>query len=173
MAYRAICCSWNFGSTTVKVFSLISIFALLALASTGHTESVYKLKDESGATVYSDRPDLKGTTNTGTVELAPGPSVEEQQAAKQKARQMETKAEQMRQSRMDEERQRKAEQDKGSSVVEETEAVGVGTADDRRLRDPKTRIPVESRDGEEHPIYEPGKAPPVHITPIPRPRPSR
>ena len=153
----------------MKVFSLILIFALWAFASTGHTESVYKLKDESGATVYSDRPDLKGTTNTGSVELAPGPSVEEQQAAKQKVRQMETKAEQMRQSRMDEEQQRKAERDEASSAVEETEAIGVGTADDRRLRDPKTRIPVESRDGGEHPIYEPGKAPPVHVVPRPRP----
>lgn len=157
----------------MKMFSLISIIALSAFTTTGQTESVYKLKDESGTTVYSDRPDLRGTTNTGTVELAPGPSAEQQRAAEQKVQRMETESEQMRQSRIDKEQQRNAEQDKGSSVVEDTEAIGVGTADDNRLRDPKTRIPVESRDGGEHPIYEPGKAPPVHVAPRPRPRAGR
>lgn len=66
----------------MKNSSLILIAALFALTATGHTESVYKLKDESGGTVYSDRPELQGTTNVDTVKLAPGPSAEEQQAAK-------------------------------------------------------------------------------------------
>jgi len=153
---------------TVKNVSLILIVLLLAYAAMGHAESVYKLKDESGATVYSDRPDLQGTTNAGTVKLTPGPSVEEQQAAEQKVERMETKSEEMRQSRMEKEQQRNAEQGKNTAAVEETEASGVGVVDTRRLRDPKTRIPVESPDGGEHPIYEPGKGRPVHIAPRPR-----
>jgi len=154
----------------VKNNSLILIVVLLAYTAVGHSESVYKLKDESGATVYSDRPDLQGTTNAGTVKLTPGPSAEEQQAAEQKVQRMNSKSEEMRQSRMDKEQQRNAEQDKNTAAVEEMEASGVGTVDDRRLRDPKTRIPVESPDGLGHPIYEPGKGRPVHIAPRPRAR---
>ena len=154
----------------VKNLSLILIVLLPAYSALGHAESVYRLKDESGATVYSDRPDLQGTTNAGTVELNPGPSAEEQQAAEQKVERMEKKSEEMRQSRMEKEQQRNAEQDKNAAAVEEMGASGVRTVDGRRLRDPKARIPVESPDGGEHPIYEPGTGRPVHIAPRPRAR---
>ena len=154
----------------MKNSALILITALFALAATGHTESVYKLKDESGGTVYSDRPDLQGTSNVGTVKLAPGPSAEQQEAAKQKVQQMEQSSEEMRQSRIDNEQQRKLEQKKDTAAVEEIESSGVGVDDDYRRRDPKARIPMESPDGGEHPIYEPNKGRPVHIAPRPMPR---
>jgi TolA-binding protein len=157
----------------VKNSSLILITALFALTATGHTESVYKLKDESGGTVYSDRPELQGTTNVDTVKLAPGPSAEEQQAAKQKVQRMEKSSEEMRQSRINNEQQRKLEQNKETATVEKIESSGVCVDDDYRRRDPKARIPMESPDGEEHPVYEPGKERPVHIAPRPRPRAGR
>ena len=152
----------------LKNIVLVSNLAMLVFVTTGHAETVYKLKDESGATVYSDRPNLQGTTNAGTVDLPPGPSAEEQQAAVQRVRHMQSKSEEMRQIREDKEQERNAEQDKTTPVVQ-IEASGSSTVDDRRL-DPKTRIPVETPGGGEHPIYEPGKGPPVHVAPRPRPR---
>ena len=135
------------------------------LAATGQAESVYKLKDASGATVYSDRPNLPGTTQAGTVELAPGPSAEQQQAADERMRQMGSDADRLRQSRLDREHERQTETTRSSGTVEEVESSAVGLADRRRWRDPKRRIPVESPQGGEHPIYEPGRGPPVHAIP--------
>ena len=157
----------------MKSTSLFLIAALFALVSTGHTESVYKFKDASGATVYSDRPELEGTTKIGTVKLDPGPSDEEQQAAQQKVQRMKESSEEMRQSRIDNEQQRKVEQNKSTTVVEEIESSGVDVVDGYLRRDPKARIPVESPDGEEHPVYEPREGRPVHIAPRPRPWVSR
>lgn len=157
----------------MKSSSLIFMFAFLLPTATGHTETVYKLKDSSGATVYSDRPELQGTTNAGTVKLAPGPSSEEQKAAKQKVQKMEAKSEEMRRSRLDKEQQREEAQVKSNAVVEERESSGVGVVDDHLRRDPKARIPVESPGGGEHPIYEPREGRHVPITPRPSPRAGR
>jgi len=151
---------------------LISIAALLAFTAASQAESVYKLKDSSGATVYSDRPNLPGTTKEGTVKVGPGPSAEQQQAAEQNVQQMENKSDEMRRSRMEREQKSARGQDRNTTAVDEIDATGVGVVDGRR-RDPKARIPVESRDGGEHAIYEPGKGPPVHIAPHPSPRAGR
>ncbi len=157
----------------LRYIPLVLFISLATHTSAGHADSVYKLKDASGATVYSDRPDLKGTTNAGTVNLDPGPSDEAQQAARQNVQRMQTQSEELRQSRMGRERQRGTEQDRSPASVEEMESTGVGTVEHRRLRDPKTRIPVESPGDGEHPIYEPREGRPVHIAPRPRPRAGR
>jgi TolA-binding protein len=156
----------------MRLLSLISLAALLAFATPAQTESVYKLKDASGATVYSDKPDLPGTTSDGKVKLAPGPSAEQQQEAEQKVQQMERHSDEMRQSRLDKEQQRNEDQNRDRTAVKEVESSGVGVVDQRR-RDPKARIPLESRDGGEHPIYELGKGPPVRPVPLPAARPGR
>ena len=150
---------------------LILLSALVAFTATAHSESVYKLKDESGNTVYSDRPSLEGTTNLGTVELAPGPSDEERRAAREQAERMKMNSEKMRQSRIEAEQQRQ--KDQRPATVEEIESSGGDVVDGYRRRDPKARIPIESPDGGEHPIYEPGKGRPVPIAPRPRPRVAR
>ena len=157
----------------MRYIPLVLFISLAIYIAAGHADSVYKLKDASGATVYSDRPDLKGTTDARTVNLDPGPSDEAQQAARQNVQRMQTQSEELRQSRMGRERQRGTEQDKNPASVEEMEATGVGTVEHRRPRDPKTRIPVESPGDGEHPIYEPREGRPVHIAPRPRPRAGR
>ena len=153
----------------MKFQSLILLVALLALTATGHAESVYKLKDESGATVYSDRPDLKGTTQAGTVKLAPGPSAEDQQAAEQRVQRMQSESDAMQETRLNKEKQRDQAPEAGTAEVGELESSGVDAIDQRR-HDPKERIPLESRDGGEHRIYQPNKGRPVHIAPRPSPR---
>jgi len=149
----------------MKFSWLLMTVTLLLTTAPAYTQSVYKLKDSTGATVYSDRPDLPGTTNDGTVNLTPGPSVEQQQAAEQHVQQMETKSNEMRENRLDRERTRGETQEKSAVTVEEIESSGVGVVDRRRWRDPKARIPNESPDGGEHPIYEPREGRPVHATP--------
>ena len=153
---------------TLKSIPLVLFVSLAAYTVTGHTDTVYKLKDESGATVYSDRPNLQGTTNAEAVRLDPGPSVQEQQAAQQNLQRIQTKSEELRQSRVGREQRRDATQDRNTGPVEEMEASGVGTVDYRRRRAPKTRIPVESPGQEEHPIYQPREGRPVQIAPRPR-----
>jgi TolA-binding protein len=140
----------------MKYVSLALAVTLLGLTATGHAESIYKLQDESGATVYSDRPNLQGTTKSGTVEITPGPSAEEQQAAQQRVQQMEAKSDEMRQSRMN-----NTEQKRNDTTIEEIESSGVGVVDDHRRPDPKARIPVETPNDGEHPIYSPGKERPA------------
>lgn len=154
----------------MKLFWLTTMAALLLATTAGHTESVYKLKDSTGATVYSDRPNLPGTKNDGTVKLAPGPSIEQQQAAEQKVQQMQTKSDEMKANRLDRERTRSETQEKTAVTVEEIESSGVDVVDRRRWRDPKARVPMESPDGGEHPIYEPREGRPVHAAPHPRAR---
>lgn len=149
----------------------VSIVALLVCSAPGHAESVYKLKDSSGATVYSDRPNLPGTTQEGTVDVPPGPSAEQQQAARQNVRQMESKSDELRQSRLERAQQGQQAQDRNTAADEIIESSGVGVVDGRRRRDPKTRIPLESPDGGEHPIYTPRNERPVPVVPRPRPSP--
>jgi len=152
----------------VKFLSLTLLIALLTLTATGQTETVYKLKDESGATVYSDRQNLQGTTEAGTIQLAPEPSAEDRQAAEQRAQSMQRKSDEMQETRLSKEKQRNEEREQGTSGLEEIESSGVEVVDPRR-RDPKARIPLESRDGGEHPVYQPNKRP-IHIAPRPTPR---
>lgn len=161
--------SSNNGSMEVKTLLMILLFVLSASITTGHAETVYKLKDDSGATVYSDRQDLQGTTEAATVKLAPGPSAEDQQAAEQRVQSMRKESDTMQKARLDKEKHRNKTQEMSNTDVREIESSGVGVID-QRPRDPKERIPSESRDGGEHPIYEPNKERPVHIAPRPRPR---
>ena len=157
----------------MKFESFIGLAVMLAWGAAAQAESVYKLKDASGATVYSDRPNLPGTTNAGTVELAPGPSVEEQQAADRKVKQMGTEADRLRQSRMGRERDRNDEPNRNAETVDDIESSGVGVVERHPRLDPKRRIPNESPDGGEHPVYEPGNGRPVQVTPHPSPRAGR
>jgi TolA-binding protein len=152
----------------MKIFWLITMAAWVLATTAGHTESVYKLKDSTGATVYSDRPNLPGTTNDGTVKLAPGPSIEQQQSAERQVQQMETKSNEMKANRLDRERARSQTQEKTAVTAEEIESSDVGVVDRRRWRDPKARVPAESPDGGEHPIYQPREGRPVHAAPRPR-----
>ena len=149
----------------------VSMAALLASSTAGHAQSVYKLEDASGATVYSDRPNLPGTTKQGTVNLTPGPSEEQQQAARQNVQQMENKSEEMRESRLNRERKNNQGQARDNAGVGVIESSTVDSVYGRRRLDPKTRIPVESPDGGEHPVYTPIDERPVHVAPHPRPRP--
>jgi len=141
------------------------MFALFALSATGHAESVYKLKDAAGETVYSDRPDLPGTTDLGKVELPPGPTAQEQQAAKERLQQMEQESDKMQQSRIEKEKQRAIEATKETKDVGEIESVGQDVDYDRRRDNLKARIPTESPTGGEHPVYQ--SRPPVHTMPRP------
>jgi len=153
---------------------LLACFVTLLLSTApAHAESVYKLKDSTGATVYSDRPDLPGTTHDSTVKLDPGPSAEQQQAAEQQIQQMESKSNEMRETRLDREQTRVESQENNKAAVEEIESSGIDGVDRRRWRDPKARIPMESPDGGEHPIYEPREGRPVHVTPHPGARAGR
>lgn len=151
----------------MKSLSLSLMFALLALSATGHAESVYKLKDAAGETVYSDRPNLPGATDVDKVELPPGPTAEEQQAAKARVQQMGLESDEMQQSRMEKEKQRAIEAAKDTTDVGEIESVGQDVDDDRRRDNLKARIPTESPTGGEHPVYQ--SKPPVHAMPRPSP----
>ena len=98
--------------------------------------------------MYSDRPELEGTTNMGTVKLDPGPSDVEQQAAQQKVQRMKESSDDMRQFRIDNEQQRKVEENRSTTAVEEIESSGADVVEGYRRHDLKARIPVESPDGE-------------------------
>ena len=151
----------------MKSLSLGLMFALFALCTAGHAESVYKLKDAAGETVYSDRPDLPGTTDLGKVELPPGPTAAEQQAAKERLQHMEQESDEMQQSRMEKEKQRAIEATKETKDVGNIESVGQDVDYDRRRDNLKVRIPTESPTGGEHPVYQ--SRPPAHAMPRPSP----
>jgi hypothetical protein len=152
----------------MRYTAAIILLSLSAFSITAHSDTVYKLKDESGATVYSDRPALQGTTNAGTVDLPSGPSESDQQAAQQRVKGMQQKSDAMEKSRVEKENERKQEARNETAIVSETATTG-WNADNRPI-DPKTRIPLESPGGGEHPVYQPREGQPVHNAPRSGPR---
>jgi len=141
--------------------SLIALIALLTGTSlAAYADTVREFRDdESGDVSFSDQQQLQGATEVGTVKLDPGPTEAEQQAAQQRADRTKSAADEMEQSRLSAQQQRQQE-----STAAEVDPIvtGGGTDyyDDRRELD--RHLPIESRDGGDHIIYQPGKTHPAH-----------
>lgn len=128
-------------------------------------ETVYKYDGPDGTT-YSDRPQPDATSPAETVQLPTGPSAEEQRAAEQRVQRMQDASAEMEESRLATQQAREQQEAVNASTAAEPQAAGSTTTG--YPRDPKTRIPIESPDGGEHPIYTPGQRP-GDLPSVPRP----
>lgn len=147
----------------------LTFCATLSMAAFAFAEPIYKHIDETGATVYSDRPAVPANTEATKIQLPPGPSQEEQQSAVQRMEDMQQQSESMRSERLAKEQERSQAQNAENEKDSQTSS-WTSTSDPRR-RDPKQLIPTESPTGGEHRIYTPGQgSPPVHGIPRPTPR---
>lgn len=146
------------------------LLALSAIWGAAHAETVYKYDGPDGTT-YSDRPEQDAASPAEKVQLPAGPSEAEQRAAKQRVQQMQETSAEMEESRRASQQARERQQAEKAPDATEGQIGGSTTVDHRR--DPKTRIPVESPDGGEHPIYDsnkrPGSNPGVPRPPVARP----
>jgi len=149
-------------SNSVFLFLLLIITPLAV-----HADTIRKFEDESGTTVYSDRQQLPGAKEVGTVKLPPGPSEAEQAAAKERVNRTRNTADEMEKSRLSAHKESTA---KNNSPMSEMDQLEAGSTNlDNNRSDPKQRIPVEMPAGGEHKIYQPIQGKSVHATPLPSP----
>lgn len=142
-----------------------TLLVLCAALGATHADTVYKYDGPEGTT-YSDRPEPDAATPGEKVQLPAGPSEAEQRAAKQRVQEMQETSAEMEESRRAAQQAR--ERQEAQKPPDTTEEPVGGSSTVLPRRDPKTRIPIESPDGGEHPIYDPNKRP-VGPPGIPRP----
>ena len=144
------------------------------------TKRTEKLRDYLSGKVlpyqtYSSSPP-QNAVKAKPVDIAPGPSAEEVNAAEQRAEQMQQETQAIDSSR-------KAAQpsNAGSTgspdVVTTSETSGNTYYNNDRRPNPLTRVPIESSSGGDHKIYSPNKGiggpPSAQPHPISRPQPAR
>lgn len=163
---------------------LINIIGLLLLANVVMAQQVFKSVDESGRVTYSPSPP-QDAVKANPVEIEPGPSTEQVNAAQQRAEQMKQQARAI--DRMRKPTEPGEADPSGSPEAVDSSDDGLGETGYNRRPVPLARVPIESPSEGDHPIYgtpeERSNRPvvtrpepidgPVTIQPVPRPRPGR
>lgn len=130
-------------------------------------QPVYKSIDESGQVIYSTAPP-ETAVESRPVEIPPGPTEEQKRAAESLAEKTKRKAESLERERAVEKEREKV-TPSPPPIEEPVEARGPVEIVRVPAR-PHKRRPIESPDGGDHPVYDPGKRPIKPRPPRPQPK---